>query len=97
MFAEVNHDKLKTAFIAGRIDAAGERGERIPDGVELIIRIVLGETDIKALAPCAKVLFREREKLAGSPLGVCREESGQAPVDGRGLGDVLVMPGGVRP
>ena len=68
MFAEVNHDKLRTAFIAGRIDAAGERGEKIPDGVELIIRTVLGEADIKALAQCSKVLFKEQEKPRVPPL-----------------------------
>ena len=97
MFTEVNHDKLKTAFIAGRIDAAGERGEKIPDGVELIIRIVLGETDIKALAPCSKVLFKEPERRPVSPMASFREERVEAPPNGQGLVPVPVTPSLLRP
>jgi hypothetical protein len=90
MFAEVNHDKLRTAFLAGRIDAAGERGEKIPDGVELIIRTVLGEADIKALAQCSKVLFKEQEKPRVPPIGSFQDERVQPLLDGQGSGDVPV-------
>jgi hypothetical protein len=86
MFADVNHDKLRTAFLAGRIDAAGERGEKIPDGVETIIRTVLGEADIKALAQCSKVLFKDKDKLRVPSNGAFQGEEMQSPSDGQGLG-----------
>ena len=90
MFQEVNHDKLRTAFIAGRLDAAGEGGEKIPDGLELILRIILGEADIKALASLSKVLFKGKEKPPVSPMGLLQEEQVQPPLDGHGLGGVSV-------
>jgi hypothetical protein len=90
MSAEVNHDKLRTAFIAGRIDAACERGEKIPDGVELLIRIVLGEADIKVLAQYSKVLFKETEKPPVSPIASFREERVEFPLNGQGVGGVPV-------
>lgn len=90
MFAEVNHDKLRTAFIAGRLDAATERGETIPDGLEVILRIILGEADIKTLAPLSKVLFKGKEKPPVSPMELSQEEQVQPPLDGQGLGGVPV-------
>src|SRR5512137_1522324 len=90
MAAEVNHDKLRTAFIAGRIDAACERGEKIPDGVELLMRIVLGEADIKVLAQYSKVLFKETEKPPVSPIASFREERVEFPLNGQGVGGIPV-------
>ena len=90
MFADVNHDKLRTAFLAGRIDAAGERGEKIPDGVEMIIRTVLGEADIKALAQCSKVLFKDKDKSSVPPNGSFQGEQVQVSLDGQGLKGVPV-------
>jgi hypothetical protein len=90
MHAEVNHDKLRTAFIAGRLDAASERGETIPDGVEVLMRIVLGEADINVLAQYAKVLFKETEKPAVSPMASFREARGEFPRNGQGVGGVPV-------
>ncbi len=87
MFADVNHDKLRTAFLAGRIDAAGERGEKIPDGVETIIRTVLGEADIKALTQCSKVLFKDKDKLHVPSNGPFQGDM-QVPSDGQGIGGV---------
>jgi len=96
MHAEVNHDKLRTAFIAGRIDAASERGEKIPDGVELIMRIVLGEADINVLAQYSKVLFKGREQPDVSPMASVREERGEVPRNGQGVGGVPVPPSLLR-
>ena len=90
MHAEVNHDKLRTAFIAGRLDAASERGETIPDGVEVLMRIVLGEADISVLAQYAKVLFKETEEPAVSPMASVREERVEFPLNGQGVSGVPV-------
>jgi hypothetical protein len=96
MHAEVNHDKLRTAFIAGRLDAASERGETIPDGVEVLMRIVLGEADINVLAQYAKVLFQETAKPAVSPMASVREERGEVPRNGQGVGGIPVPPSLLR-
>ena len=53
-----NQSKLEAAFLAGRTDAAAERGGVVPEGVEELLRMVLSEGDCMALARLSKVLFR---------------------------------------
>ncbi len=52
-----NQSKLEAAFLAGRADAAAERGGAVPEGTEELLRIVLSEGDCLALAQLSKVLF----------------------------------------
>jgi len=60
--------------------------EKIPDGVEMIIRTVLGESDIKALIQCSKVLFKEQEKPRVPPIGSFPDERVPPLLDGQGPG-----------
>ncbi len=67
-----NHQKLKAAFIAGRLDAslAMDR-RRLPSqdrrDVELLLGMALGEADLQELATLCHVLFRKDEAAGQLP------------------------------
>ncbi len=62
-----NYQKLKAAFIAGRLDAslAADRGHmpvQEQRSMEMLLNMVLGDADLQELAPHCQVLFRKKEE-----------------------------------
>ena len=63
--AAENHQKLRAAFIAGRLDAslAADRG-RLPIQeqryMEMLLSMVLGDADLQQLMELCQVLFRKK-------------------------------------
>ena len=61
-----NHQKLKAAFIAGKLDASlaadrGRWGLQERRYLEVLLGMVLGDADLRELADRCEVLFRKAE------------------------------------
>ena len=68
----------------------GEGGEKIPDGLELILRIILGEADIKALASVVEGSVQGEGEASRLANGIVAGRTSATPLDGQGLGGVSV-------